>query len=583
MVLFLSFLILNRCLFFRLPLHGDIGFFGIWGHFQKERLDHDLILHNGGFRSAALYIYWFFHRLFGKLGVKFSSRFSQLVLVVISWLGWEFLFQNLGWNREVVSCFFLFYAILLSSFSTGCVYIYTIELFGICALPFLLGLYFLPIPFFALKLGLALFGALFFKLNLAFDVVIFFAFMRIIDSGLELSGILHFTLGLGLGSILYFIYLKLLGILGFSIHGFLAFFKCRNEGWYAWKRLLFPFLGPILLENIIPFLALIPAMYWIFTNPHPTSVIALLLLFVEVGGVILQRGFFHYHYIAILPGVALVSAFSVQLIPWTDYALWILLVYTSVRFFYSKRQFWPKALEHQEIYNVLVDELEEWELFKEIRSSKICWFAGWRFQFHLRHDLAPFSVFLQTVKFMMIMDPEDERKFFPDFPSEFQKRLENHCPDLLVLEENELIHLGSIRNLGFEVRYLGTFKGRLKFFRLELREIPSVEEIQAVNQELFLRYPGHFQMAFFEKMTPQYLEQCGNQIIMVGENPLLNDMINFLKKNGVEIMRISNEDFLNRATELEGDYFLIEEGRSIALYNQVHQLISDRFRIFKYT
>ena len=30
------FLVINRVFFFHLPLHGDIGFFGNWGHFKDE-------------------------------------------------------------------------------------------------------------------------------------------------------------------------------------------------------------------------------------------------------------------------------------------------------------------------------------------------------------------------------------------------------------------------------------------------------------------------------------------------------------------------------------------------------------------
>jgi hypothetical protein len=492
-------------------------------------------------------------------------------------------FEHLGLDREVVHCFFLFYAILLSSFSTGCVYIYTIELFGICALPILLNLYFLPFSWFPAKLGLALFGSLLFKLNLAFDVVGIFCLLRFIDSGFHFSTLVDLLLGLGLGGLSFLLYLQCLGILRFSISGFLAFFKCRNEGWYAWKRLLIPFLGPIFLENAVPFLALIPAVYWIFSNPGPLEILALILLGAEVFGVILQRGFFHYHYIALLPGVALVGAFSVKLIPWTDFSIWILLLYTIIRFKYSKKQFWPKLLEHQEIYNRLVDQLEDWEHFEIVRNSKVCWFAGWRFQFHLRHNLPPFSVFLQTLKFMMIMEPEDERKFFPDFPDQFYQRLKTHTPDLLVLEENELIHLDSLRSLGFQVSYLGTYAGRLKFFRLLPERRVEMDEVRKACGTLFVRYPGNFKLEFFNKMTPQFVEQCETEVTLVGENSSISKMEEFLKELGMKTSKMDEDDFLRRYKELEGTYFLVSEGRSISSYQKVHNHISNRFRIFKYT
>ena len=54
----------------------------------------------------------------------------------------------------------------------------------------------------------------------------------------------------------------------------------------------------------------------------------------------------------------------------------------------------------------------------------------------------------------------------PEFKDEFWKRMITLTPDLLILEENELIDIGALEKLGLEAEFLGSFRGRLSFFKI---------------------------------------------------------------------------------------------------------------------
>ena len=131
-IIAIIFLVINRAFFLRLPLHGDIGFFANWGHFKGERLNHDLILHNGGFRSAAIFIYALFKKVLFFCSVKEHSRISQIICLLISIPGYWLLLQKLGVSHETLNAFLICFAIAASASSNGSVYIYTVELFGVC-------------------------------------------------------------------------------------------------------------------------------------------------------------------------------------------------------------------------------------------------------------------------------------------------------------------------------------------------------------------------------------------------------------------------------------------------------------------
>jgi hypothetical protein len=584
MITCIIFLILNRLLFISLPLHCDIGFFGNWAHFKTERLDHDLIFHNGGFRSAALFLYGLFLKTLGPLGVKGFSRIGQLLCLLASFYGYALLFEELGWDPATRFGFYFFYAILVSSFTTGVVYIFTIELLGICCLPFLLSLFFLAGVPFVMKLALAVAVSLLFKPNLCIDVLFFYGFFHFSNQGLEFYTAMQWVLGAGAGLAIHCLNLALLGVLKFSVRGFLAFSKFRNQGWYAWKRLFLAFLNPILLENCLPLLALGLGGWSLIQEGDPLALWVLWFFLIEVFGILIQRGFFHYHYISLIPGVALVAS---QAKLFSNDPLWVPLVvlvgYSVLRFCFSGRQFWPKALEHQEIYNRLVDELGDSAFIETIRNSRITWFAGWRFQFHLLYDAKPFSVFLHTVKFMMLLDAEDERRFMPEFKQEFFERLRDFPPDLLIMEETELLELKVMEQFGFKVEYLGTYRGRLKFFRLSPPEILDYDLFSEHYQALFLRYPGQFSLDFFQRLAPQYLKQAqGEKITLVGSSPSQKEVETVFREAGFSTQKMSCLDF-ERGAKNAGVFFLVEEGRSVDLYWKVHRLISDKMRIFKFT
>ncbi len=583
MVACIVFLIINRLLFVRLPLHCDIGFFGNWAHFSNERLDHDLIFHNGGFRSAGLFFYGLFLKSMRPMGVKWFSRLGQLLCLLASFYGYELLFGQLGWDSAAKQGFYFFYAILASSFTTGAVYIYTIELLGICCLPFLLCLFFLSgIPF-VFKLALVVAVSLLFKPNICIDVFFFYCFFHFSNQGFSAYSISQLGLGAVLGLSIHLLNLSILGVLKFSVQGFLAFSKFRNQGWYAWKRLFLPFLVPILLENLPVLVALGFGGWSLVQNGNALELWVLWFFIVEVFGILIQRGFFHYHYISMIPGVALVAS---QAYPWSDanlIFLSVLIAYSLLRFWFSHRQFWPRALEHQEIYNRLVDDLGGSSFITRIKEARVTWFAGWRFQFHLLYDAKPFSVFLHTVKFMMLMDPQDECRFMPEFKQGLFEKLRDSPPDLLIMEETELLDLRILEQLGFRLEYLGTFKGRLKFFQVSPPETLDYDLFCEHYQTLFVSYPGEFSLEFFLRMAPQILKQIpGELITLVGISPVQDKVKSMLKEAGFSLRQMSCMEF-EKTTEDSGVFFLVEEGRSIDLYLKVHGLISEKMRIFKFT
>lgn len=579
-LLICSFLCLNRMFFIKLPLHGDIGFFGIWGHFKDETLNHDLIMHNGGFRAAAIFMYAIFRKVFLTKKVKIFSRLGQLSSLLLSLPGYYFLFQYCGLPENVFYGFVFCFAILASSYSTGCVFIYSVELLQVSFVPYIFLLYFLPIAF-VYKCGLAIFLSLLFKLNLPFDVVFFYFVFYAQKVGLLTASTQ--TLGaIVIAAVLFIIYLSILGCLRTSILGFLAFFRCRNVGWQAYRRLFWPFLLPMIQEHFIILLMMVyslvnmvqHAIYW------PLGYLAM-----QIFGLVLQRGFFHYHYTCLFPSFALVGGFSFQYFLPNDWFVFIvLIVYSVYRYMCSSQQIWPKPVEHQGIFNEIVESIEGTKFEKLLKDSKSNWHAGWRFQIHLRYDSPPFSVHLQTIKFMMVFDPEQEEQFMPEFCEEFYKRLENKSPDLLVIEENQLVDVGALRRLGYDVNYFGTIGGRLSFYQCKKNDnFLGFAEFKKMYQQLFVGYPANFELDFFKRMTPQYLDQlCDAPVYLVGDNKHIDQVEAFFTNCQIQIQKIS-EEFFEHSTLEDGNYFLVSDGRSISFYNKVHLRISEKLRIFKYT
>ena len=157
-----------------------------------------------------------------------------------------------------------------------------------------------------LKLAIALFIGYLFKLNVAIEVLLIYAWWYLQEVSL-LAAISEGLLGVIFSLFAYVIFLKFLGIFRFSWLGFKAFYRSRNDNWYAWKRLLFPSLKQILWENsALLILASIGVVSCISQNLWwPLAFWAF-----EILGIIIQRGFFHYHYIALTPGLAILAAFG---------------------------------------------------------------------------------------------------------------------------------------------------------------------------------------------------------------------------------------------------------------------------------
>ncbi|MCO4782056.1 MAG: hypothetical protein KC646_06985 [Candidatus Cloacimonetes bacterium] len=579
-LLICGFLCLNRLFFINLPLHGDIGFFGIWGHFKDETLDHDLIMHNGGFRAAAIFMYALFRKIFLTDKVKIFSRLGQLSSLLFSLPGYYLLFTQCGLPDNVFYGFAFCFAILTSSYSTGCVFIYSVELLQVSFVPYIFLLYFLPIAF-VYKCGLAIFLSLLFKLNLPFDVVFFYFVFYAQEAGL-LNASLETGGAIIIAGVLFLIYLALLGCLRTSILGFLAFFRCRNVGWQAYKRLFWPFLLPMIQEHLLILIMMFYSSYHMLQNGFywPLGYLAM-----QIFGLVLQRGFFHYHYTCLFPSFALVGGFSFHYFLPNEYMIVaVLLAYSVYRYMCSKTQIWPKPVEHQGIFNEIVESIEGTPFEKVLRESKSNWHAGWRFQMHMRYDSPAFSVHLQTIKFMMVFDEEQENQFMPEFCEEFYKRLVNKSPDLLVIEENQLVDVGALRRLGYDVNYFGTIGGRLSFYHCKKNEkFLGFEEFKLMYQDLFVGYPANFELDFFKRLTPQYIDQiCDAPVYLVGENQDINEIKKFFEQHHVSTQQI-NEDHLESSDLQEGNFFLISEGRSISFYNKIHLRTSDRLRIFKYT
>ena len=76
----------------------------------------------------------------------------------------------------------------------------------------------------------------------------------------------------------------------------------------------------------------------------------------------------------------------------------------------------------------------------------------------------------------------------PEFKEEFWNRIVELTPDLLILEENELIDIGALENLGLESEFLGCFRGRLSFFKLHKRQL-NFDWYSHNYQDLFVRPP----------------------------------------------------------------------------------------------
>ena len=576
-ILAIVFLIVNRSFFIPLPLHGDIGFFANWGHFQRETLNHDLILHNGGFRSAAIFIYALFNKLLFFCSVKVQSRISQIICLLISIPGYWLLLQKLGVNPEVCDAFFVCFAIAASTSSNGSVYIYTVELFGICFLPWILLLYFLSVSAW-LKLSMALFLGYLFKLNLAIEILLVFAWFYVQEVSISMA-LSDGVIGVIVSLLAYTIFLRCLGILRFSWLGFKAFYRSRNDNWYAWKRLLWPSLKQILWEHSVLLFLLMLGIQECF-NQGLWWPVALWTF--EILGIIIQRGFFHYHYIALTPGLAILAAFGLASFEsWTmPLSLLLLIGYTILRWKRRNQQQWPKILEHQRLFNEIVDQLPGTRFDKIIRQSKVVWHAGWRYQIYLLFDCRPFSTFLQTVKFMMVFTPSEEQEFMPEFKQEFWKRMVQLTPDLLILEENELVDVGALKKLGFKIEYLGCFKGRLSFFRLHIDQF-NHEWYRQNYQEIFVRPPVKFDWQYFERMCPQFLEQNqGEPIYLYGANSQSQKLENYFRDKGYEVRWVNDEELTKNS--LSGHLYLVSEERSIPFYNFHHTLIQDNFRIFKF-
>lgn len=564
-------MISNRLFFLKLPCHGDIGYFGNWGHFKEERLNHDLIVHNGGFRIGALIFYAFHHKILGKLGLKLSSRLAEICLLLISLIGWFFLLKKLNFHLDQINYFLVCLCICYTSFSSSCVYNYSVELIGIGFLPYILLLHFSSLPL-ALSLAIALTLSLLFKLNLSFEVFYFFAFQSI---SLGNSNVLDILLGSILTIILYLFVLKSLGILSYSYHGFLAFFKRRNDGWYAWKRLFLPFARPIAIE-LSPVLLLCVLATINITNHN---IWILIYFMVEIFGLIIQRGFFHYHYICLFPGLSLLaSQNNLQFDP--TLIAFILIGYSLVRFSYRKKQFWPKALVHQRLYNEAIDDIVKYsQILQAVNQSKFTWFVGWRFQFYLQYNVRPFSLFLHSLKFEMLNKKEDEIKFYPQFQPELLERLNSHTPDLIVLEENELIYLEQFEQLGFKCEFIGSVNGRISFFKCQ----QSKSLISGSLDQLFVKYPIQFELEFFNRIMPQYLRQCNpdDVIYLVGKNSARTNIEELVSNHGFQYEWLDPHNFKPDNIQ-SGKYFLVDEGRTIGLYNQIHLHVTNHFRIFKF-
>ena len=552
-------------------------FFANWGHFKGERLNHDLILHNGGFRSAAIFIYALFKKVLFFCSVKEHSRISQIICLLISIPGYWLLLQKLGVSHETLNAFLICFAIAASASSNGSVYIYTVELFGVCFLPWILLIYFLSING-IIKLAIALFIGYLFKLNVAIEVLLIYAWWYLQEVSL-LVAISEGLAGILLSIFAYVIFLKCLGILRFSWLGFKAFYRSRNDNWYAWKRLLLPSLKQILWEkSALIVLSLIGVLSCI--NQDVWWPLAFLTF--EIIGIIIQRGFFHYHYIALTPGLAILSAFGLASFgSWMQIvAIILLLSYTILRWQKRKEQHWPKILEHQKLFNEIVDQLHGTKFEKILRESEVVWHAGWRYQIYLLFDCRPFSTFLQTVKFMMVFRPSEEQEFMPEFKDEFWKRMITLTPDLLILEENELIDIGALEKLGLESEFLGSFRGRLSFFKLHKKEL-NFEWYSHNYQDLFVRPPVKFDWDYFERMCPQFLRQNnGETIYLYGNNNRSQELENYFYNRGCKIQWLNEHQLKNNT--YNGHLYLVSESVVFHFYNSYHHRINDDFRIFKF-
>ena len=293
--------------------------------------------------------------------MKEHSRISQIICLLISIPGYWLLLQKLGVSHETLNAFLICFAIAASASSNGSVYIYTVELFGVCFLPWILLIYFLSING-IIKLAIALFIGYLFKLNVAIEVLLIYAWWYLQEVSIFVA-ISEGLAGILLSIFAYIIFLKCLGILRFSWLGFKAFYRSRNDNWYAWKRLLLPSLKQILWEKsaliVLSFIGILSCINQDVWWP-------LAFLTVEIIGIIIQRGFFHYHYIALTPGLAILSAFGLASFgSWMQIvAIILLLSYTILRWQKRKEQHWPKILEHQKLFNEIVDQLPEQNLKK---------------------------------------------------------------------------------------------------------------------------------------------------------------------------------------------------------------------------
>ena len=309
--------------------------------------------------------------------MKQHSRLSQIICLLISIPGYWILLQKLGVSSEVLNAFLVCFVIAAST-GVMVVSIFTRSNYSESAfLPWILLIYFLSMSAW-LKLAIALFIGYLFKLNVAIEVLLLYAWWYLQEVSL-LAAISEGLLGVIFSLFAYVIFLKSLGILRFSWLGFKAFYRSRNDNWYAWKRLLFPSLKQILWENsALLILASIGVLYCISQNLWwPLAFWAF-----EILGIIIQRGFFHYHYIALTPGLAILAAFGlISFGSWMPaIVIFLFISYTIIRWKKRKEQHWPKILEHQKLFNEIVDQLHGTNFEKILRESKVVWHAGWRYQ-----------------------------------------------------------------------------------------------------------------------------------------------------------------------------------------------------------
>jgi|GEM_PF-1050777 len=576
-------LILNRLIYFPLPCHGDIGFFANWGHFKEENLKEDLIIHNGGFRSFALFYYALFKKVLGWLDLRYHSRLGQLAAILLSIAGWKLVLPHMGFAQDHFFYFLACYAFCVGAFSTGVVYIYTIELLGICFLPWILLFYFQAPLHPSLLLGSCLFLSYLFKINLSIEIVFLLGWFYIPEAGFAL-GFIHGLLGVLFSLAAYYAYLKVLGVFDFAWHGFFAFAKFRDSGWYAWKRLLLPFLKPILWEHSF---LLAFGIWGLFTQPT-SMIFSGLWLGAAILGILAQKGFFHYHYIALIPSLSLFSSTAIAGVLTIEQLILILGVAVLIRWiFFSSRQWWPKALVHQRIYNDLVEEIPGSKFEPMLRESRSLWVVGWRLQIYYKFHARPFSLFLHGVKYQMVFDEADEHKYCPEFYPLLLEKIKIRPTDLIILEENQYLHLPTLEKCGFQLEYEGEIQGRLRFYKVHSDKL-NESYLEQNYQKLFVRYPGQFNQDFFERMGIQYLQQSEGAITLVCDNEE-----KFLKmKNWIEGIDPAREvlkmlpselrSFSNRP-DRKGCFWLVFEGRSIDFYNQIHEKINSRFQIFKFT